>query len=79
MNEFEGGWETGLQRQPSVAPGDCVHGAWHEAFIGSPSSTAASMTGIERASVIQLADHRLLRQLVVECPLHKGSNSHCRP
>ena len=34
-------------RELTVAPGNCVHGTWHEAVIGFPSSTTASMTGIE--------------------------------
>lgn len=42
-----------LQRLLSVAPESCVHGTWYEADIGSSSSTAASMTGIERGTVIQ--------------------------
>jgi hypothetical protein len=48
------GCRSDVQRQPSVGPGSCVHGAWREAVIGSSSSTAASMTGIERAAVVQL-------------------------
>lgn len=44
---------TSLQRELSVAPGSCFHGARQEAVIGSLSSTTASMTGIERAAVIQ--------------------------
>ena len=44
---------SAVQRLPSVAPGSWVHSAWYEAVIGSPSSTAASMTGIKKAAVIQ--------------------------
>lgn len=43
-----------MQRVPSVAAGSWVHGAWHEAVIGSPGGPAASMTGIEGAAVIVL-------------------------
>lgn len=38
---------------PSVAAEGWVHGAWREAVIDSPSSTAVSMKGIERVAVIQ--------------------------
>ena len=44
----------GLQRLPSVAAGNWVHGAWYEAVIGIPSSGAVSMTGIVEAAVVQL-------------------------
>jgi len=44
---------SALQRLPTVAAEGWVHGAWRKAVIGSPSSTAASMTGIERVAVIQ--------------------------
>jgi hypothetical protein len=44
---------TAVQRLRSVAAGSWVHGAWHEAVIGSPGGAASSMTGIEGAAVIQ--------------------------
>lgn len=45
--------EAAQQREPSVAPGNYVHGTWHEADIGSSGSTEASMTGFERGAVIK--------------------------
>jgi len=43
---------TAMQRQPSVEAGSWVHGDWDEAVIGLPGGAAASMTGIEGATVI---------------------------
>jgi len=45
--------KTGVQREPPVAPESCAHVGWHEAVIGSPSSMAESMTGMESAAVIR--------------------------
>jgi len=44
---------SALQRLPSVVHGSWVHSALREAVIGSPISTAASMTGIKVAGVIR--------------------------
>lgn len=44
---------AGMQRLEPVAPGSWVLRAWHEAGTGSPSSTVASVTGIDMGAVIQ--------------------------
>ena len=40
-------------RKPSTVPVSRIQNDGHEDVIGSPSNTAASMTGIERAPVLQ--------------------------
>lgn len=74
------GWMSELQRLEPVAPGSWVHGAWHEAVIGSPGSTAASMTGIEGAAVIQHDKPQVPHQIEVERQLLERLNtvSHSR-
>jgi hypothetical protein len=68
-----------MQRLEPVAPGSWVHGAWHEAVIGSPGSTAASMTGIEGAAVIQRNRLQVSHQIEVDRQLLERLNSHSRP
>ena len=68
-----------LQRLPSSEAGNWVHGAWHEAVIGSAGSEATGMTGIEGAAVIQLGRPHVPFQIAVECRLLEGLNSHSRP
>lgn len=46
-------WASAMQRSPSVAIGNRVHGTWHEAVIGLRDSATASTTGVEGAEVIQ--------------------------
>lgn len=53
LKPSSGRQKSTVQRQPPVAPRRCVRGPWHEAVIGKPSGTATSMTGIERAAVLQ--------------------------
>ena len=47
-----------VQRLEPVAPGSWVLRAWHEAVIGSPSSTVASVTGIVKACVTPAQPHK---------------------
>jgi hypothetical protein len=69
---------TVVQRQPSVALGSCVHGAWHEADICSSSSTAASMTGIEGRIQPVDATHSLNRSAGVWKPsVLRGLSFNC--
>jgi hypothetical protein len=63
-----------LQRLRPVAAANWVHGAWHEAVIGSPSSTAASMAGIEMAAVIQLLGLQVLLEISFETQQFEGMN-----
>jgi hypothetical protein len=65
---------SAVQRLPSVAAANWVHGAWHEAVIGSPSSTAASMAGIEMAAVIQLLGLQVLLEISFETQQFEGMN-----
>lgn len=45
--------ESALQRLEPVADLIRLHDAGHQAVIGSPSSAAATMTGIEGTSVLR--------------------------
>jgi hypothetical protein len=60
---------AGPQQVQPVARGSCVHHAWHEAAVGLPSSTAASMTGSNGLQSSSVADQRMLR--------HSRSNVRC--
>lgn len=75
-NGGECGGEVGaMQRWPSFAALDWLHGAGPKAVIGSPGGGTASMTGIEGTSVIQRAGGCLLRQLKVGSQLFEQTNS----
>lgn len=69
-----------MQRLEPVAPESWVRGAWHEAVIGSPRSTAAaSTTGIKEAAVIQRDRPQVPHQIEVERQLLERLNLHSRP
>ena len=68
-----------MQRLPSVLAKSWVHGAWHEAVIGLPGRSAASMTGIVGAAVIQLGRPQVSLLIAAQRQLLEGLNSHCRP
>jgi hypothetical protein len=61
--------QSGFKRLPSVVAGTWVHGAWHEAVIGSPGNVTASMTSIDQVQTVAFheIDHR-------HCAFHLLSN-----